>query len=190
MKRRKALFGIAILGGGVISYSGYSAFKLFSLPDFAFLENKNNLINQLAEIIIPTTDTPGAKEANVSDFIIHTILNNSDTGTQNNFIRGLKELSNYTIENYKCDFENCDESSKTEILRYFEKNSRSYSGLIGKIYTKVFGKSFFEALKEYTTIGYCTSEVGAKLGLEYVHIPTRYSGCHSIDAGQKCWVTK
>src|SRR5882757_8378861 len=84
MKRRKAIGRILMVGGGgVAAYSGYRWYDLKKSPDLASLEQHRNLIADLAEAIIPATDTPGAKEAGVHDFIIMMIKDCTEVKSQN-----------------------------------------------------------------------------------------------------------
>ena len=70
MNRRDALARVALIMGGTVLgaeafLSGCTTAKTglkFSVDDIAFL-------NEVAETIIPTTNTPGAKEAKVGEFM-------------------------------------------------------------------------------------------------------------------------
>jgi hypothetical protein len=68
MNRRKAIYSIIFFGGGVFAtFSGYKYYNNFKTPDLGFLDTSKSLIADLSEIIIPTSDTPGAKDALVSE---------------------------------------------------------------------------------------------------------------------------
>ena len=51
----------------------------------------------------------------------------------------------------------------------------------------VSNKPFFLRLKELTTTGYFTSEIGATKALAYLPVPGRFDGCMPIQPGQKTW---
>jgi hypothetical protein len=191
MNRRKTIK--SILGIGFLSVSAFSIFKwewLSRTPDIQFLVSQKKLIAELAEMIIPTTDTPGAKDAQVEDYIITMILDCSPKKKQNIFIDGLVKLKSYCLETYKKSFEDCDLEEKTKILRYFQGESLRRSALVTKIERKLIGQPFFSQLKELTIIGYCTSNVGATGGLAYDFIPGTYISCTQLTPDQKSWATK
>lgn len=191
MKRRKAIGRIALVGGGAVAaYSGYKWYEISKSPDIRYLEERRELIGELADTIIPKTDSPGAKEANVQDYIIVMIKDCTETKTQNKFIEGLQELENYAGSKYGQSFQKCNSAQRQEILRYFEEKGKNYGGIAGKIRNRFLGKSFFTTLKELTAEGYCTSELGATQGLAYAFIPGRYDACIPLQPGQKGWATK
>ncbi len=65
-------------------------------PDKNYLLGKKALLTELAETIIPATDTPGAKEAGAVDFMMPMLNECTDTKTLNRFIKGLQDLEAYT----------------------------------------------------------------------------------------------
>jgi len=191
MKRRTAIGRILMIGGGTAAaYSGYRWYDLKKTPDLLYIDQRKNLIASLAEAIIPATDTPGAKEARVQDFIVMMIKDCTDIKSQNKFINGLHDLEHHCPSTYDKPFEQCSENEKHETLKYFEEKGRPFRGIVGKAQNRFLGKSFFTTLKEYTVRGYCTSEIGATRGLWYKPIPGKYLGCIPMEAGQKSWATK
>jgi hypothetical protein len=191
MERRKAIGNILLLAGGVtVSLTSYKGYQWFKKPDLDFIFEQKQIIEALAEIIIPKTDTPGAKEAGVSDTILVLLKDCTPRPTQNRFIEGVKELINYSSSEYNKDFLHCTIKEQSSILRHFQKKGKPFKGMIGKIQNKFLGKSFYETLAEYTTYSYCTSELGATQGLSYVLVPGRYNGCITLDKNQKTWATK
>jgi len=191
MNRRKAIGRIILIGGGSLAtYAGYKFWDWNKNPDIFFLDQHKNLIAALAETIIPTTDSPGAKEAGVADFIIIMLRDCTEKISQNRFIDGLKELKSYTSSSFNKTYEQCTDQEKEHVLRYFEEMGKHSKGIVGKVENKFFGESFFETLKILTVKGYCTSEAGATKGLAYLHIPGKFVGCMSIQPGQHAWATK
>ena len=79
---------------------------------------------------------------------------------------------------------------QTDVVRHFQKKGKNFSGIWGKAKNKLLGKSFFAILKEYTTIGYCTSKPGATETLAYDYIPSKFEPCIVINSSQKSWATK
>lgn len=190
MNRRstlKYIFSAGILGlglNGLYKYITYDNFDIYSLP------GKKNLIAEIAEIIIPRTDTPGAKDAQVELFIIAMIMEASDKKIQHNFMKGLADLEEYAYHNFQRDFLKCSPSQKVSILTYFEKSSNYSYLILNKINNKIFGMPFFIKVKSLTIEGYCTSELGAKQGLAYDYIPGSFVSCIPLKNKQRAWATK
>ena len=191
MDRRKFILSLLVLGGGAAAtYYGHKYIKSVDKPDIGFLEENENLIADLAETIIPSSDTPGAKEALVHQYIIHMIKNEKDIKIKNNFIDGLKDLQQYVYDEYKTSFSKITKQQQIEVVSHFQKEGENFKGNLGKIRNKFLGKSFFLILKEYTCIGYCTSMIGVTKGLAYEAIPSKYLATTNYTNGQKSWATK
>ncbi|RZK63583.1 MAG: gluconate 2-dehydrogenase subunit 3 family protein, partial [Pedobacter sp.] len=74
------------------SIAAFTSVKWFQQrysPTLRDLHTKKVLIAELAETIIPKTDTPGANDANVHLFILHAITNCTNPRNQRNFLNGL-----------------------------------------------------------------------------------------------------
>jgi hypothetical protein len=191
MDRRKSLKALFLFASvGVSSFSFYRWFSRAEMPDMSLLEAKKEYVAQLADLIIPRTDTPGAKDAKVEIFIINNIKFCSDFKTQNSFVHGITDLEKYARDKYSLDFLRCNEFQQLEILSHFEKKSLYSYSILNKISNKVLGPPFFSKLKSLTVEGYCTSMMGATQGLVYDYIPGTYIGCIPLTKNQKSWATK
>lgn len=191
MNRRKAIYSLMLLGAGTVAtYAGYKFYQVNKKPNLMFLDEHVDLIAALTENIIPRTDTPGAIDTGSPAILIAMIKNNADRKTQNNFIDGLKELLHYTTSKYDQPFATLPFATQQQIVQVFYEKGKNYTGKTGKAKNKILGKSFFEILKQYTSIAYCTSKEGASIGLAYDYIPGKFEGCVPLRAGQKSWATK
>ena len=197
MKRRDALSRVALLMGGTLSAPTMLAFlegcktanETSSALTFPFSAEQKNLVSEIAEIIIPKTDTPGAKDAKVGEFIEMMLKDCYAGKDQDSFGAGLKELEDK-------NFLKATPAEQTAILTEMEKTSKAEMTKAGeekKKYTEA-GKEytdasvpFFRLMKELTLLGYFTSEEGATKALEYVPVPGRYDGCIDLKPGQKAW---
>jgi hypothetical protein len=191
MKRRKAISYIALGGaGGALAVSGYKWYDWNKKPDDIFIEYHKELIAALAETIIPATDTPGAKDAGVPEFMIVLLNDCTDRKSKNKFIDGLKELRKYCLDKHGKEYQHCTEEQQYIVLKHFEEQGKAWPGLLGKVQDKFLGRSFFATLKHYTVEGYGTSRLGATKGLVYIPVPGSYHGCIPLQPGQKAWATK
>lgn len=190
MNRRKAIGGIlAFTGIGVASFAGYNFFNANSNANRGQLKNYQNLIAELVDVIIPPTDTPGAKEAKVQEYIIDFMESCSSNKEYNNFYNGLNDLQESCVNDYDTNFESCTASQKIEVLEILNVNSDDDS-ILAKIDNKIRGRSFFNILKTLTIEGYCTSEIGATQLLTYVPVPVVYNAITTVTPTQKAWATR
>ena len=199
MKRRDAIARVALLMGGTLSAPTMLAFlegckssteTSSASLSFPFSAEQKNLVSEVAEIIIPKTDTPGAKDAKVGEFIEKMLKECYAAKDQDSFEKGMKELE-------KKDFLKASLADQTKILKEMEASAKADADKstaerkkyteAGKEYTDDQGVPFFKLIKELTLLGYFTSEPGATLALEYVAVPGRYDGCIDLKPGQKAW---
>ena len=191
MKRRQALINIFyIVVSTCLATITLRWFFYRKTPAITSLNTYKALIADLAEVIIPATNTPGAKDVKVEDFIIKFILNCEDKKEQDTFLRGLNEVDEFTFEKYKSSFMDCKTDEKIAIVKHFERKEMNFSKIINKIRIKLFGRPFYCQLKELTVIGYCTSEIGATVGLAYDYVPVTYDPCTPLLKSQRSWATK
>jgi hypothetical protein len=171
---------------------------------FAFSTDYKSLVAEIAEIIIPKTATPGAKDAGVGPFIEMMLKDCYSAAQQEHFMKGLDELdgSSKKVNGGKKFLESTPEQ-QTALLKTFEKMSNeeakknetakkivdAETGLTketkGK--TEAPPTPFFKIMKELTLLGYFTSEVGATQSLAYLPVPGKYEGCVKMTPGQKAW---
>ena len=182
--------GITLLGAGSVAFSGFKWLSWYKKPDLVYLHSQKELLAALAETIIPATDSPGAIEAGVPDFVMKMVLENTITASQNRFIDSLKAVDPYAIEQFGKPYVRCSREQQNEVMQHFEKEGKPFEGIPGKVERKLIGNSFFTTLKEYTCVGYFTSMVGANQALAYVFTPGNYSGCVPLTPGQKSWAIR
>lgn len=190
MNRRRAIWGIALLGGTGVVAGSLVWLPRFRTPDLAFLVAQKPLLAALAETILPATDTPGAIEAGVPDYLMMQLLRNSTPVVQNQFIAGLKSVERHCLDHYDQSFVRCSREQQNAVMRLVEAEGQPWSGVMGKVQRKLVGDSFFTLLKSYTCMGYYTSRLGTTRGLAYSAVPGRFIGCQSMRIGQKSWATK
>lgn len=191
MDRRTSIKSLIVfVSVGLSSFSFYKWTAFNSAADVSLLEQKKHILAELAEVIIPRTDTPGAKDAKVEEFIIGMLKYCTEPKAQHNFLNGLADLEQYVLKNYNGDFVSCTEKQKIAVLRYYEDKTVYKSSLVNKVNNKLFGIPFFVSLKQLTVQGYCTSMTGAQQGLAYDYIPGTYQACIPLINNQRSWATK
>ena len=190
MKRRKAIRSILLAGAASsVGIGGYEWYTLTKNPDKNYLLSKKALLIELAETIIPSTDTPGAKEAGAIEFMMPILMECTDTKDLNRFVKGLRELEDYTRDRFQREFTACNRKERDLVMQYFEEKSRTTNKLFEKIKNRLTGHSFFATLKTYTVYSYGISEKGASMGMRYIAVPGKYLPCIPMEPNQKAWAT-
>jgi hypothetical protein len=191
MKRRKAIGSILLAGTATAAgIGGYEWYSLSKDPDKNYILSKKSLLAELAETIIPATDTPGAKEAGAVEFMIPFLMECTDKKTLNRFVKGLQDLEAYSLSRYGKAFTACNGNERQVILQHFEQKSVASNSIYDKIKNKFTGKPFFVTLKSYAVYGYCNSEKGATIGMRYIAVPGKSLPCIPLEPNQKTWATK
>ncbi len=176
MNRREALKRLALLSGGALSLSTVSGIlggcrangdggSLQTLSQDQF-----ELVAQMADLIIPPTETPGAKAAGVQNFVDHMLTNWNTEEEKEHFLEGLDYVDEVSEDNYDSGFMELNDQQQTEVLKLLEQeaNDNPTSGEL---------KPFFKMMKEYTIVGYYTSEIGADEELQDDTVPGYYDAC-------------
>jgi hypothetical protein len=190
VNRKKAIQSLlAITAVGVSSVSVYECAGTGKPVSIEALPQKKQLLAELAETIIPRTDTPGAKDAKVEEFIIK-MIKEIDPKTQRNFLAGLGNLEKYTIDKYDHPFTDCTAEQKNAVMKHFEGKAVYSIGILNKISNKLLGIPFFTQLKDLTVEGYCTSQLGTTQGMAYDYIPVKFNALVPLQKNQKAWATK
>lgn len=186
MNRRDLLKRTSLLLGGMITGSlarGIAAGEesLRKAAVSLFSDPQRRQVNLVAELIIPTTDTPGAIAAGVPDFIEMMVAEWYTETERGIFMRGLRELDDWCLQAHGADLLASNEEQQVAALQASEQAAAGYSSGDIDVEAELSGQidentPFFTKLKELTVIGYYTSEVGATQELAYSPMPMRYEG--------------
>jgi hypothetical protein len=174
MNRREAIQRATLLLGGVLSaplMAGAMGQILNTGESVAVTADQSVLLAEVADIIIPTTGTPGAKAAGVEKFIVRVVRDCFEKPEQEKFYAGLAKL---------------DADSQAKFSKGFAALYLAQKNVMLKQST-VDNKAFFLMMKGLTVTGYFTSEIGATQALEYLPIPGKFEACIPLKPGQKAW---
>jgi hypothetical protein len=123
----------------------------------------------LAELIIPQTDTPGAKGALVDRFI-DSVLQDAQPAERSRFLNGLTWLDARSTALFGKDFVSATATEQVDLLTKLsaERPSEERAGV-----------DFFNAIKSMTITGYYTSEIGLsqELGDDGRLMLAEFTGC-------------
>ncbi|MBP3944119.1 gluconate 2-dehydrogenase subunit 3 family protein [Sphingobacteriaceae bacterium WQ 2009] len=188
MNRREALQRVALLMGGTVI--GANLFlqgctQEASTKDVAALfdAKSTDFIGDLAEVILPKTATPGAKEAGVGEFIPVMIRDCYTEADQKIFVEGLAGIDAQAEKQFKKKFQALSAEEKTTFVNALDKEASTYQ----KEKKEGDPTHFFTMFKQLTLTGFFTSEVGATKALRYVKIPGKYDGNFPYKKGEKAW---
>jgi hypothetical protein len=147
----------------------------------------------MVDVIIPATDTPGAKAARVNDFI-DVILTEWATETERqDFLNGLAGIDKQSNGLYGKNFAAASAEQQTALLRamddsvmgaHIEKHRR-HGNTVPEERDKQLRDSFWYVFKGITLHGYYTSEIGFSQELNQQIIPGAYHGCVPLTVGKR-----
>ena len=138
-----------------------------------FFPDERAAVAALSEIIIPTTDTPGAIAAGVPEYIEFMLSEWYDKEERTQFLVGLKQVVAYADAAKGGAFAELAEAEQTEIVQ------RMHDGAMPVMIAG--GKAFFEHIKQLTLAGYYTSEIGMTVERVYLPVPGRFDGAYPYD---------
>jgi hypothetical protein len=134
---------------------------------------QNTAVVAISELIIPQTNTPGAKAAKVNEFI-DGVMAEAKPDTRTKFLDGVAWMDARAKQDFKAgSFVAATPEQQMALLTEISvpearPNSPNQAG-----------HEFFEAIKNLTIIGYYTSEVGVRqeLGDNGMLFFTEFKGC-------------
>ena len=222
MNRREAIKRVAWLMGGALSAPALAgmlggcragtdgAHALQTLdPD------QHELVATIAELIIPETDTPGARAAGVDAFVDLMMTEWYPEADRENFLAGLAHVEAYAQHRYGAPFLEATPEEQVELLMLLDREAfpspqpppverdedpREITDGAGDdplsdpvtvdgpgAQPVVAGGPFFRTMKELTLLGYYTSEVGATQELQWIAAPGHFQGCAPIEEVGRTW---
>lgn len=177
LKMIAAATGMAMVGGDLWAADQKSADAgkaLFTQTDIAFLD-------EIAETILPKTNTPGAKDAGCGAMMAVMVADCYDLPQQTIFFEGLKSIKALAKKQFGKDFMQLTAAQKHELLSKLDQEAKQASDQASPHY--------FILLKQLTLMVFFTSKVGATEVLRYVAVPGRYDGNMPYKKGDRAWAT-
>jgi gluconate 2-dehydrogenase gamma chain len=139
-----------------------------------FKSEEFNTVEKLTELIIPSDESAGAKEARVAryiDFIV-SAAGEFDSALQHQWIEGLQVLGRLSGEKYKVSFNELSTKEQETLLEEMSVPERNRDVTHP-------GYEFYRLVKEMTVEGFYTSRVGLIDVLEYKGLDalSEFPGC-------------
>ena len=152
-------------------------------PKF-FDEHQNETLIVLSDLIIPSTDTPGAKEALVNRYI-DLVLAAEKPEAQKSFLNSLGFLDGEAMRRYKTAFRYLTRQDQDDLLHGLAY-PKANSGWTGETASVDPGHMHFEFLKQRIAGAYYSSQIGEKeLGWDGAFGHGPYKGCEHAEGSHK-----
>ena len=174
---------------------------------------QSQLVATVAEHIIPTTDTPGARAADVHGFIDRMLAEYYTADERKRFIAGLADLDTRAHAASGASFLRSTVGQQRAVLDALDREAfpkfvpramgdpanETERGAAAAPPANVKAADpirraadrqatpFFRMFKELTVVGYYTSEIGATRELKYSRVPGRFEGCLPFRTIGRAW---
>jgi hypothetical protein len=191
MKRRDAISYITFVTGGslIVGHTfmaGCSPNSENTIAASGLLNAKQiKILDEIGDIILPTTaSSPGAKAANIGEYMNVMITDCSGEEAQNIFLSGFDLLEKRCQDMFGNSFMELDSNDKYSVVVGLEDESSNYHDKRGDNDPRF---HYYSMIKQLTMRGYFSSEIGATQALQHVAIPGRWDPCIPLEAGQKAY---
>ncbi len=153
--------------------------------------HQNATVVLMSEIIIPETDTPGAKGAKVNEFIDVILTEWATDEDRSHFLEGLANVDKQSNELFGKDFVDSSVVQQLTLMRAMDEaigmgpaRPARHGNTVPERDTQLRG-NFFTVFKGITLHGYYTSEIGFTRELKLELIPGAQHGCVPVTAEKK-----
>lgn len=188
MNRREAVKKVALLlGGTIIGGELFVQYGCKNITDksVVFSEKQIAFLDDIAETILPKSDSPGAKDAQVGTFMNVMVRDCYTVEDQKIFKEGMKKIEKSSKEKYGSSFEKINTQQKNELLTELDKEQMAFQ----KNKKENEPTHYFTMMKQLTILGFFTSELGATKALRYSAVPGKFDPCLPYQKGDKAWAT-
>jgi Gluconate 2-dehydrogenase subunit 3 len=175
-----------------LPHSALAAFRSVhaSLSDSPALKtlnpHQNAIVCAMADLLIPRTETPGALDARVNEFIDLILTDWFDPPERDRFLAGLAEVDDVSQKHFTNDFVALSAARQYEILtllgeRLLRDLQTPARALRNPGDSAPEPQSFYLTFRRLVLTGYFTSQPGATQQLHYEIIPTKVDFCAPLE---------
>ena len=172
LKASAIFLGYSLVGGASVAVlNGCKADVSDGWKPSSFSMEDINMLAEVAERIIPKTDTPGAKDALVHRYLDEAVTYNFDEKEKQELLSGIKAFDDIAQSKFSKKFVSLAPDQMDQVIQQTVDDSKKED------------KSFkiFPKIKGMVAAGYFTSEVGATQSLVYDPVPGPFQGCIPLD---------
>ena len=192
INRREAIWRVSAMLGGVALVGGSSLLAGCArerAPALAgagtFTPADVALLDEIADTILPTTKTPGAKAAMVGPFMALMVTDCYDEKDQKIVRQGMQQLDEASRKASNATFMSATPQARLALLESLDREQKTY--MDGK--KDGDPSHYFRMMKELTLLGYFTSEIGYTQAQRYVESPGRFDPCVPYKTGEVSWAS-
>lgn len=214
MDRREVLSRVALIVGGTIigAEAFLSGCKTTPKKEGLFAVDDVTLLDEVGDTILPTTAaSPGAKAAQIGQFMKTIVTDCYTEDDQRVFTEGIGKLNDASKKKFDKSFMDLTADQKNDFLVGLDKESKDRAKELADKDSKMTDEEkhkrkvaqdagtykrdpsddphYFSMMKQLTLWGYFTSKPGATQALRYIAVPGRYEGCIPYNKGDKAWAT-
>jgi gluconate 2-dehydrogenase gamma chain len=182
LDRRELLKRVAYLMGGALSapailgaLNGCSRSPGSDWKPELLTQAQADLVAEVANIIIPRTDTPGARDVGVTAFIDAMLKDVFKTDDRQRFLDGLTEFEALAAQEHGRAFVKLDPKQREALVR--RVHDEAVASAPPESFTQRPTRPFILMAKELTLVGFFMSEAGATQVLQYEAVPGAYHAC-------------
>ncbi len=186
MRRRELIRLIAGLTGAAFvgadaagSTAGRERRSIYSRADVRFFD-------EVAETILPRTDTPGAKDAEVGAFIARYSAGRYEPAHLAIVKDGIAQLDARMRAMHGLTFMRASADQKRSVLLAVDAEAKRHEQAKADA-DRDRPPHYFTLMKQLTLYGFFTSEAGATRVVRYRPVPGKYEGCVPYARGETFW---
>ncbi len=190
MNRRELIKQIALLTGTAVIGGEFflSGCKNNDKEAAAFFSEKDiSFFDEVAETILPRTNTPGAKDAEVGKFMASYSTDCYSDWQLQILKEGIRELNKKSSQLNDLFFMDATDLQRQKVLAEVDAEAKRHNEEREHSKKKVMGPHYFTLMKQMVLLGFFTSKPGATEVLRYVPTPGKYHGCVDYKAGETSW---
>lgn len=143
----------------------------------ALTPDERRIVTAAAECIIPRTETPGATDARVADFVDVMMSDWYPDADATRFRAGLVALDEASRANFSLPYADATTAQQVQLAQRFDDEVTALRRTNGA----AANEHWFAMLKYLTVWGFCTSEVGMRDVLKSFPRPMRYDGAAPVE---------
>lgn len=169
---------VLITGGAMLLPSCVKNHKPVSieLKNIKISAPQEDLLAEITEIIIPATDTPGAKDIGLHKFVLRMVDDCYEPEEQQTFLTGLSQFEEMAKQKSGDNFLELDKDQRVQLIKELDGIKSSDN----KAEKEKPVNAFYSIVKNLSLRGYMTSEYVMTNQLYYKMVPGKFTGCVEI----------